>query len=113
MIFRARFITNVVALAGLLLVFLTPALAVLHPYKNHVARQTASPCIPESLIGRVGAGNGGRKIGVVIDASGSMATNDPHDIRLKAAKALDDVLISTTEATGGKTADLVSIVDFA
>src|SRR6266498_4886733 len=113
MIFRAQYITKAVAIASLFLVSLTPALADLYLYNKHLARQNPSPCIPDSLIGRVGPSNGGRKISIVIDASNSMATNDPNDIRLAAGKALDDVLISNNEATNSKAADLVTVVDFS
>jgi hypothetical protein len=42
-----------------------------------------------------------------------MAFNDPQDIRLDAAKGLADILISKSEATGGKKADLVDVVQFS
>jgi hypothetical protein len=113
MIFRAQFIAKVVVIAGLLLLSSTPALADFYPYLKHVARQNPPPCVPGRLIGQVDPGNGGRKIGIVIDASDSMAINDPNKIRLAASNALDDVLISQSEATNGKTADLVAVVDFS
>lgn len=74
------------------------------------ARQSTTSC--GNLIGQVGASNGGRKVGIVIDASGSMVYNDPNDIRLAAGKALDATLISSSAATGGKSADLVTVVKF-
>jgi Mg-chelatase subunit ChlD len=113
MIFRARFINKIVVIAGILLISSTSALADPYPYSKHIARQDTQQCIPGSIIGQINSGNGGRKIGIVIDASNSMSTNDPNDIRLAASNALDDVLISQSEATNGKTADLVTVVDFA
>ena len=103
MISRARFITKAIAVTGFLLAFSAPALAGRYPYHRNVVR-AGQPCGPDSLLGQVGPGNGGRKIGLVIDASGSMATNDPDDIRLDAAKALVDVLVSKSEAGGDKCA---------
>src|SRR4051812_36966900 len=83
------------------------------PQRNLYPRQTDSPCLPGQLIGQVGMSNGGRKIGIVIDSSGSMDDNDPTDIRLAAAKALSDSLISSSEAIDGKTADLLTVVEFS
>ncbi len=102
-----------VATIGLLLMTSAPAFANRHPHSKHVARQNASPCVTDDLLGRVGASNGGRKIGIVIDASNSMATYDPDDIRLAASQALNNALVDSSEATNGKTADLVTVVDFA
>lgn len=90
-----------------------PALADPYRYSPHIARRQSSTCILDSLLGRVGPSNGGRKIGLVIDASGSMADNDPEDLRLVAAKALNDALISQGEATGGQSADLVTVAEFS
>lgn len=42
-----------------------------------------------------------------------MMENDPENVRLDAAKALTDILVSSSEATNGKVADLVTVVDFA
>ena len=102
-----------VATIGLLLMTSAPAFANRYPHSKHVARQNASPCVTDDLLGRVGASNGGRKIGIVIDASNSMATYDPDDIRLAASQALNNALVDSSEATNGKTADLVTVVDFA
>jgi Mg-chelatase subunit ChlD len=76
-----------------------------------LVRQTGTEC--SSLIGRVDAGNGGRKIGIVIDSSGSMLDNDPDNLRLEAAKLLNSKLITSAAATGGKTGDLVTVVEFS
>jgi Mg-chelatase subunit ChlD len=113
MIFRSQFTAKGFAIACLLLVSSTPVLADHHIYHKNVARQNPPPCVPDSLLGRVGPSNGGRKVGLVIDASGSMAQNDPNDLRLAASKALNDALISQSEAISGKTADLVTVVDFS
>jgi hypothetical protein len=60
----------------------------------------------------VKSNNGGRKVGIVIDSSGSMSSSDPDDLRLAAGRALNDWLITSKEATGGKKADLVTVIDF-
>ena len=78
-----------------------------------MARQEPSTCILDSLLGRVGSSSGGRKIGLVIDASGSMGDNDPGNLRLVAAKTLNDALISQSEATSSQAADLVTVVEFS
>jgi hypothetical protein len=49
---------------------------------------------------------------VVVDSSGSMSSNDPGDLRLSAAHALNSFLISKSEASGGEKADQVAIVSF-
>jgi Mg-chelatase subunit ChlD len=109
----ARFIAKGVAITGLLLMVSAPAFANHYPNRKHVARQNTSPCVSDDLLGRVGASNGGRKIGFVIDASNSMGSNDPNDIRLAASQALNNALIDSSEASDGKTSDLVTVVDFA
>jgi Mg-chelatase subunit ChlD len=76
-----------------------------------VARQNGTDC--SSLIGKVDAGNGGRKVGLVIDASGSMLDNDPDNLRLEAAKLLNSKLITSAAATSGQTGDLVTVVEFS
>jgi Mg-chelatase subunit ChlD len=109
----ARFIAKAIAITGLLLVSSAPALADHGPYHKHAIRQNPTPCVPDNLLGRVGASNGGRKLGIVIDASASMATNDPNNVRLGASKALSNALIDKSEATNGKAADLLTVVDFS
>lgn len=42
-----------------------------------------------------------------------MAYNDPDNLRLDAAKKLNDVLVSSKTSTGGKPADKVAVVDFS
>jgi len=66
-----------------------------------------------ALFGNVDAGDGGRKVGIVIDASGSMLDNDPNNLRLEAAKLLNSKLITSAAATGGKTGDQVTVVEFS
>ncbi|KAK0748360.1 hypothetical protein B0T21DRAFT_447107 [Apiosordaria backusii] len=66
----------------------------------------------EPLFGKIETTNGGRKIGVVIDRSGSMEDNDPSNLRLQAAKLLVGKLIPSDGTTGGQTADQVTIVQF-
>jgi hypothetical protein len=96
---------------GLLLASSASAFADISQYNKHVARQNLSPtlCVPPNLQ----AGNGDHKIGFVIDSSGSMASSDPTNVRLEVAKAIDDLLISKSEATGGKKEDLVTVVEFS
>jgi Mg-chelatase subunit ChlD len=55
--------------------------------------------------------SGGRKVALVIDASGSMMTNDPQDLRIMAGRALNRQLISAAEASDGKGADQVAVVE--
>lgn len=55
--------------------------------------------------------NGGRKVAIVIDSSGSMSSTDPYDLRITAGKALNKQLVSSAGATGGKKADLVTVVE--
>ena len=56
--------------------------------------------------------NGDRKIGIVIDSSGSMADTDPENLRLVAGLAVNDWLITSKEASGSKKEDLVTVVSF-
>lgn len=49
---------------------------------------------------------------IVVDSSGSMTSNDPGDLRLSAAHALNAFLISKSEASGGRKADQVAVVSF-
>lgn len=109
----AQIIAKGAALIGLLLMVSTPAFANHYPNRKLIARQNTSPCVSDDLLGRVGASNGGRKIGLVIDASNSMFDNDPNDLRLAASQALNNALVDSSEGTGGKTPDLVTVVDFA
>jgi hypothetical protein len=41
-----------------------------------------------------------------------MGTNDPRGYRVAAGRALNDFLISNSEAGGGKKADQVTVVEF-
>ncbi|KAF2476736.1 uncharacterized protein BDR25DRAFT_154042, partial [Lindgomyces ingoldianus] len=56
--------------------------------------------------------NGGRKVAIVIDESGSMESSDPYDLRIQAGRSVNDWLISSKEAGGGKQADLVTVIGF-
>ncbi|KAJ9654713.1 hypothetical protein H2198_006303 [Neophaeococcomyces mojaviensis] len=102
-----------IAIAYLLLSAAFSVLAEPYRYPRLVARQENSTCVLDSLLGRVGTSSGGRKVGLVIDSSGSMSDNDPNDLRLVAAKALNDALISRSEVTSNQTADLVTAVRFS
>lgn len=61
----------------------------------------------------ISSNNGDRKVVLVIDTSGSMSGSDPDDLRLAAARALNDFLISGSEAGGGRKADQVAVVGFS
>jgi Mg-chelatase subunit ChlD len=69
---------------------------------------TAPVCVGLS----VKSNNGDRKVALVIDSSGSMLETDPQNLRLAAGRALNEWLITKAEATGGKKADLVTVIDF-
>lgn len=60
----------------------------------------------------VSSNNGDRKVAIVIDSSGSMASNDPSDLRINAGRALNEFLIAAGEATGNQKPDLVTVIDF-
>ncbi|KAK4171076.1 hypothetical protein QBC36DRAFT_225417 [Triangularia setosa] len=72
--------------------------------------QKNSTCEP--LFGKIEATKGGRKIGVVIDRSGSMEDTDPNNLRLQAANLLVGKLIASSGVITGQTADQVTIVQF-
>lgn len=78
--------------------------------RNSLLRRADVPAACQAL--QINAGNGGRKIGIVIDSSGSNADTDPDDLRVVAAKNLNNALISSSKATGDKKADLVTVIDF-
>lgn len=109
----ARSLVKVLGMTILFLLNILPALADPYRYSPHIARRQSTTCVLDNLLGRIGPSSGGRKVGLVIDASSSMATNDPDDLRLVAAKALNDALIGQSEATGGQAADLVTVVEFS
>lgn len=56
--------------------------------------------------------SGGRKIGLVIDSSGSNLYNDPSDLRITAAKALNSLLVTRDQAGPSGQPDLVTVIDF-
>ncbi|RYP71215.1 hypothetical protein DL769_004729 [Monosporascus sp. CRB-8-3] len=84
----------------------TPALG--SPYKNGIfIRQDSGECqikLPPT--------NGGRKVAIVLDSSGSMSTYDPNDLRIVAGKSLNKQLVPGSGATGNLKTDLVTVVDF-
>ncbi|KAI9746954.1 MAG: hypothetical protein M1815_004831 [Lichina confinis] len=106
---RASFVSKVVVAGVLLGSGLAGAKPSLRP--GLYRRENPSTCDP--ILGRIGSGSGGRKIGIVIDASYSMTDNDPDEVRLDAAKGLANTLVSPGEATDDKPADLLTVVDFA
>ncbi|KAL8393132.1 hypothetical protein RB595_003070 [Gaeumannomyces hyphopodioides] len=61
---------------------------------------------------QLAASNGGRKVAIVLDSSGSMSSTDPSRLRVVAGKALNNQLVPSSAATGGKQADVVTVVDF-
>lgn len=60
----------------------------------------------------VSSNNGDRKVGIVIDSSGSMSEADPTDLRLAAGRSVEDWLISKKEE-GTKKADLITVIHFS
>ncbi|RYP03684.1 hypothetical protein DL764_004976 [Monosporascus ibericus] len=56
--------------------------------------------------------NGGRKVAIVLDSSGSMSSNDPNDLRIVAGKSLNRQLVPGSGTTGNPRSDLVTVVDF-
>lgn len=80
----------------------------LQGYGPHLGKRDDSVCTDLS----VSSNNGDRKVAIVLDSSGSMAYNDPYDLRIVAGRALNDFLISSGEAGGSKKADLVTVIDF-
>lgn len=62
--------------------------------------------------GSVATSNGGRKIGIVIDSSGSMVDTDPSNLRIPAGEAINAALITSASAGAGTQPDKVTVVDF-
>lgn len=91
-----RFLTVVALLAGLSNAYLVP-------------RASTPQCVGLSAE----SNNGDRKIAIVVDASYSMLSSDPNDLRLAAGKNLLDWLVTKSEATGGKKQDDVTIIEFS
>ncbi|KAM7206386.1 hypothetical protein V8F20_002735 [Naviculisporaceae sp. PSN 640] len=55
----------------------------------------------------------GRKVGIVVDSSGSNSWNDPGNLRIAAAQAINEALVTQDEATNPNSKpDLVTVVDF-
>ncbi|KAK4198697.1 hypothetical protein QBC40DRAFT_350041 [Triangularia verruculosa] len=55
----------------------------------------------------------GRKVAIVVDSSGSNDWTDPNNLRIAAARAINEELISQAEATDSNAKpDLVTVVDF-
>ena len=78
------------------------------PYTNsHFRRQDTGTCQIQ-----LATSNGGRKIAIVLDSSGSMSWNDPDNLRIIAGKSLNSQLVTASAATGNLKADLVTVVDF-
>lgn len=61
----------------------------------------------------VAAGNGGRKVAIVVDSSGSNAQTDPTGLRVVAARNLNNMLVSKSEAGGDRKADEVTVIKFS
>ncbi|KAF1949982.1 hypothetical protein CC80DRAFT_251394 [Byssothecium circinans] len=77
-------------------------LSAANPYSHPITRRGLEKC--KNL--QANSNNGGRKMAIVIDESGSMSTSDPYKLRIAAGKAVNDWL------KGGKSADLVSVIGF-
>lgn len=86
------------------------------PTPGFSASQDASKCPGGSsygkLYGSLQPTRAGRKIAIVIDSSGSNMDTDPNNVRIAAAKAFNDLLISKQEAGANGKSDLVTVVDF-
>lgn len=87
-------LTQVLALA---LAYSPIALAKNHAWRRQAPEDTCKIQLAQS--------NGGRKIAIVLDSSGSMYYNDPEDLRITAGKALNSQLVT------GQNADLVTVVE--
>ncbi|KLU88614.1 hypothetical protein MAPG_07599 [Magnaporthiopsis poae ATCC 64411] len=95
---------KVAGLISSLALLASPILA--HSGSSGVVRRDTGKCNIQ-----LAASSGGRKVAIVLDSSGSMATTDPSRLRVAAGKALNNQLVPSA-ATGGKKADLVTVVDF-
>lgn len=58
------------------------------------------------------ASSGGRKIGLVVDSSGSNYYTDPSDLRIVAAKEFNSLLVTKDQAGPSGQSDLVTVIDF-
>ncbi|KAK3358111.1 hypothetical protein B0T25DRAFT_590131 [Lasiosphaeria hispida] len=76
---------------------------------KHLRRADPPTC---DILEQIDTGSGGRKVGIVIDASNSMEYNDPENLRLEAAHRLNIELVRASTAVGGQSPDLVSVVQF-
>jgi hypothetical protein len=56
--------------------------------------------------------DGGRKIGIVIDSSGSMVDTDPNNLRIVAGEAIASSLITKAAAGPNGHPDLIVVIDF-
>lgn len=65
-----------------------------------------------SCSGSIGTSTGGRKIGIVIDSSGSMVDTDPNNLRIVAGEAIASSLITKAAAGSNGHPDLVTVIDF-
>lgn len=65
-----------------------------------------------SCTGSVATTNGGRKIGIVIDSSGSMVDTDPNNLRITAGEAIAASLVTSASAGPNHHPDLVTVIDF-
>jgi hypothetical protein len=86
----------------------TATASTLHGHYSGIQKRDGDVCTDLS----VSSNNGDRKVAIVIDSSGSMATNDPYDLRINAGRALNEFLIANGEATGDQKPDLVTVIDF-
>lgn len=76
-------------------------------HTSHKLAARADPGCPQLPVS-----SGGRKIGLVIDSSGSNYYTDPSNLRIAAAKELNSLLITKDQAGSSGHSDLVTVIDF-
>jgi Mg-chelatase subunit ChlD len=92
------------------LLLLASATASIVPAHSPLYRRAATETCDDLSIS---SNNGNRKIAIVIDSSSSMGGNDPRRHRIAAARALNEFLVSNSEASGGQKPDQVAVIQFA
>jgi hypothetical protein len=79
----------------------------LHRRSQHGLVVRADPGCPT-----LGQSSEGRKVGIVIDSSGSNVDTDPNNLRIAAGKAISSVLITKAQAGANGHPDVVTVIDF-
>ncbi|KAK4205202.1 hypothetical protein QBC40DRAFT_260856 [Triangularia verruculosa] len=90
----------------------TASISGLHDHHSSLKKRQDQQSVQACTDLTISSNNGDRKVAIVIDSSGSMSGADPDDLRLAAAKALNDFLVSNSEAGGEKRPDQVAVVGF-